>query len=118
MDAVSLLHGQEVDAFADAGYEGAAKRADAKADVRCTSPCARVTAQLKEDHPVEVLIDELERVKAGIRAKVEALHGDQAPVRPCKDALPWPQKTQPQLFTLLALSNLWMERSKLLGEQG
>lgn len=84
----------------------------------CTSPCARVTAQLKEDHPVEVLIDELERVKAGIRAKVEALHGDQAPVRPCKDALPWPQKTQPQLFTLLALSNLWMERSKLLGEQG
>ena len=72
VEAASLLHGQETDAFGDAGYQGASKRPDARADVRwhiAMRPGKR--AALKEDDPVDVLIDELERVKASIRAKVE-----------------------------------------------
>lgn len=34
IEANSLLHGQEIDAFADAGYQGVDKRPDAKSGVR------------------------------------------------------------------------------------
>ena len=116
VEAASMLHGQEVDAFGDAGYQGAAKRPDAKADVRwhiAMSPGKR--AQLKEDDPLDVLIDELERVKASIRAKVEH------PFRVIKRQFGHVKvryrglkKNTAQLFTLFALSNLRMVRSKLL----
>jgi IS5 family transposase len=33
VEANSLLHGEETDAFGDAGYQGASKRPDAKAEV-------------------------------------------------------------------------------------
>lgn len=72
VEAASLLHGHEVDAFGDVGYQGAAKRPDAKADVRwhiAMRPGKR--AVLKEDDSLDVLIDDLERVQASIRAKVE-----------------------------------------------
>ncbi|MEK7860684.1 MAG: IS5 family transposase, partial [Chloroflexota bacterium] len=119
VEAASLLHGQEIDAFGDAGYQGAAKRPDAKADVRwhiAMRPGKR--AALKEDDPLDVLIDELERVKASIRAKVEH------PFRVIKRQFGHVKvryrglkKNTAQLFTLFALSNLWMVRSKLLSGQ-
>jgi len=72
-------------------------------------------AQLKEDDPLDVLIDELERVKASIRAKVEH------PFRVIKRQFGHVKvryrglkKNTAQLFTLFALSNLRMVRSKLL----
>jgi len=119
VEAASLLHGQETDAFGDAGYQGASKRPDARADVRwhiAMRPGKR--AALKEDDPVDVLIDELERVKASIRAKVEH------PFRVIKRQFGHVKvryrglkKNTAQLFTLFALSNLWMVRSKLLSER-
>jgi len=75
-------------------------------------------AALKEDDPVDVLIDELERVKASIRAQVEH------PFRVVKRQFGHVnvryrglKKNTAQLFTLFALSNLWMVRDKLLGER-
>ena len=120
VEAASLLHGQEIDAFGDAGYQGAAKRPDAKADVRwhiAMRPGKR--AALKEDEPLDVLIDELERVKASIRAKVEhpfrVIKRQFGHVRVRYRGL---KKNTAQLFPLFALSNLWMVRGKLLAAQG
>jgi len=62
------------------------------------------------------LIDELERLKAGIRAKVEhpfrviKRQFGHVKVRYCGL-----KKNTAQLMTLFALSNLWMVRGKLLG---
>ena len=119
VEAASLLHGQETDAFGDAGYQGASKRPDARADVRwhiAMRPGKR--AALKEDDPVDVLIDELERVKASIRAKVEHLFRViKRQFGHVKVRYRGLKKNTAQLFTLFALSNLWMVRSKLLSER-
>lgn len=116
VQAASLLHGQEVDAFGDAGYQGADKRPDAKADVRwhiAMRPGKR--AALDKSDPVDILIDELERVKARIRAKVEH------PFRVIKRQFGHVKvryrglkKNTAQLHTLFALSNLWMARKTLM----
>lgn len=116
VQAASLLHGQEVDAFGDAGYQGADKRPDAKADVRwhiAMRPGKR--AALDKSNPVDILIDELERVKARIRAKVEH------PFRVIKRQFGHVKvryrglkKNTAQLHTLFALSNLWMARKTLM----
>ena len=65
--------------------------------------------------PVEALIDEYERTKASIRAKVEH------PFRVLKQQFGYVKvryrglkKNTAQLVTLFALSNLWMARQKLL----
>jgi IS5 family transposase len=42
--ANTLLHGQETQAWGDAGYQGAGKRPDAKDGVRWTSPCVPASA--------------------------------------------------------------------------
>lgn len=116
VQAASLLHGQEIDAFGDAGYQGADKRPDAKADVRwhiAMRPGKR--AALDKSDPVDILIDELERVKARIRAKVEH------PFRVIKRQFGHVKvryrglkKNTAQLHTLFALSNLWMARKTLM----
>ena len=68
VEANSLLHGQETDAFGDAGYQGADKRPDANKNVRWH---VAMRPGLRRALPVEALIDEYERTKASIRAKVE-----------------------------------------------
>ena len=91
----SLLHGQETDAFGDAGYQGVHKRPDARQD--------------------DALIDQMEKLKASIRAKVEH------PFRVIKRQFGYTKvryrglkKNTLQLKTLFALSNLWMVRQQLL----
>jgi IS5 family transposase len=72
IEANSLLHGDETEAFADAGYQGAHKRPDAKSNVRwhiAMRPGKR--AALDKTKRVDQLIDQVERLKASIRAKVE-----------------------------------------------
>ena len=51
--------------------------------------------------------DELEQVKARIRAKVNPVPGSQAPVRACEAALPGLDKNTAQLHTLFAPSIPW-----------
>jgi transposase, IS5 family len=116
----SLLHGQEVMGFGDAGYQGVDKRADAKQGVKwhiAMRPGKR--RALNMDNAADALIDQAEKLKAGIRAKVEH------PFRVIKRQFGYVKvryrglkKNTAQLVTLFALSNLWMVRGKLMGAQG
>jgi len=74
---------------------------------------------LDKDKPLEALIDQLERTKASIRAKVEH------PFRGIKQQFGYVKvhyrglkKNTAQLVTLFALGNLWMARKKLLEVMG
>jgi IS5 family transposase len=117
VEANSLLHGEETDAWGDAGYQGAGKRPDAKDGVPGTSPCARANASCWTRARCRGLTDQLERIKASIRAKVEhpfRVIKRQFGTSRCATA-GW--KNTAQLHTLFALSNLWMARRTLMGAQ-
>ena len=117
----SLLHGEETVVFADAGYQGANKRADAHPGVRwhvAMHPGKRKKLD-KAGSPIDALIDKLEKLKARIRAKVEH------PFRVVKRQFGYVKvryrglkKNTLQLKTLFALSNLWMARHPLMATQG
>jgi IS5 family transposase len=115
----SLLHGQELMAFGDAGYQGIGKRPDATADVTwhvAMRPGRRRALNL--ENAADALIDNAENVKAGIRDKVE--HPFQMIKRQfgfVKVRYRGLKKNTAQLVTLFALSNLWMVRGKLIGAQ-
>ncbi|PXW94110.1 IS4 family transposase [Sphaerotilus hippei] len=116
-EANSLLRPGDREVFADAGYQGAGKRPDARADVTwniAMRPGKRRT--LDPAKPMEALTEQLEKVKAGIRARVEH------PFRVVKRQFGHVKvryrglaKNTAQLHTLFALANLWMVRRKLLG---
>ena len=113
----SLLHGEETAVFADAGYQGADKRPDANPSVRwqvAMRPGKRRELD-KVNNPIDALVDKIERLKAGIRAKVEH------PFRVVKRQFGYVKvryrglkKNTLQLKTLFALSNLWMARHQLM----
>ena len=119
VEANSLLHGDEADVFGDAGYQGAHKRANAPPDVTwhvAMRPGKR--AALDKSTPLGAMINEVERIKASIRAKVEH------PFRVIKRQFGFVKvryrglkKNTAQLTTLFALSNLWMARGRLLEAQ-
>ena len=116
-EANSLLHGQESIAFGDAGYQGVEKRPDAKADVTwhvAMRPGKRKALNIENE--ADAMTHKAEKLKAAIRAKVEH------PFRVVKRQFGFVKvrycglkKNTAQLFTLFALSNLWMVRSKLMG---
>ena len=113
------LHVQETDVFADAGYQGAHKRPDAKVDVKwhvAMRPGKRKL--LDKTDPVDALTGQVERIKASIRAKVEH------PFRVIKRQFGHVKvryrglaKNTAHLHTLFALANLWMVRKRLPGSQ-
>ena len=113
----SLLHGQEKLGFGDAGYQGIEKRPDAKADViwhTAMRPGKR--KKLDKTNEADAMLDKAEKLKAGVRAKVEH------PFRVIKRQFGHVKvryrglkKNTAQLVTLFALSNLWMVRSTLMG---
>ena len=115
-EANALLHGQETVAFGDAGYQGVQKRPDTNAEVTwhvAMRPGKRKA--LDKNKPLDALIDKLEKLKAGVRAKVEH------PFRVIKRQFGFVKvryrglrKNTAQLVTLFALSNLWMVRGKLM----
>ena len=121
VEANTLLHGEETDVFADAGYQGADKRPDAKEDVTwhiAMRPGKRKTLD-KDNKPIDALIDQVEKIKASIRAKVEH------PFWVIKRQFGYTKvryrgllKNTLQLKTLFALSNLWMVRHTLMAAQG
>ena len=113
----SLLHGQEEEAYGDAGYQGIENRPDAKKDVLwhiAMRPGKRAALDLENKR--DALTEKIEKAKAGIRAKVEH------PFRVIKRQFGFIKvryrglkKNTAQLVTLFALSNLWMARGKLMG---
>mgnify|MGYP000261123283 CR=1 FL=1 len=114
--ASKLVHGEEADVFADAGYQGVAKRPDAKPDVTwhvAMRPGRRKSLDLSS--PLAAMIDKSQQILAGIRAKVEH------PFRVIKRQFGHVKvryrglkKNAAQVQTLFALSNLWMARRKLM----
>lgn len=112
----SLLHGEETDVFADAGYQGAHKRPDAREGTTwhvAMRPGKRKA--LDKTKASGQLTEQIEKIKASIRAKVEH------PFRVIKQQFGHVKvryrglvKNTAQLKTLFALSNLWMARRKLL----
>ena len=118
--ANSLLHGQEKTVFADSGYRGAHKRPDAKPEVTwqiAVRPSDR--KRLKAGPKLGAVLDQIEKLKASIRAKVEH------PFRVIKRQFGHSKvryrglfKNTAQLKTLFALSNLWMARVRLMALNG
>ena len=115
--ASALVHGEETDVFADAGYQGVAKREETqgiKANWHVAMRPGKRKA-LDKSTPMGAIMDKLEHVKARIRAKVEH------PFRVIKRQFGFVKvryrglmKNTAQLHTLFALSNLWMARHRLL----
>ena len=120
--ASKLVHGEESDVFADAGYQGVAKREEVQGieakwhvAMRPGKRCA-----LDKSTPMGAILDKLEQAKARIRAKVEH------PFRVIKRQFGYVKvkyrglaKNTANLMTLFALSNLWMARRSLMqGLQG
>jgi len=105
-----------VDAYGDAGYQGIHKRPDAKAGVTwhvAMRPGKR--RALDKSDPLDQLTDQLEKAKAGIRAKVEH------PFRVIKCQFGHRKKryrglakNTSQLLVIFALSNLWMVRKQIV----
>ena len=113
-EAQALLHGHETDVYADAGYQGIEKRCQAN-PVRwhvAMRPGRR--RQLNLNDRLDAILDQIERLKAGIRAKVEH------PFRVLKQQFGYTKtryrgllKNTAQITTLFALGNLWMARKAL-----
>jgi IS5 family transposase len=120
VEANALLHGEETDAFGDAGYRGADKRPDAKPTVTWHVAMRPGQRKALDKHsPTGQLAEQIERIKARVRAKVEH------PFRVIKRQFGHVKvryrglaKNTAQLHTLFALSNLWMVRRPLLRAMG
>lgn len=107
-----LLHGQETDVFADAGYQGAARWTRAKVRWHIAMRPGKRRA-LDTGTEKDRLIDELERVKARIRAKGE--HAFRVIKRQfgfTKVSYRGLAKNTAKLHTLFMLGNLWMLRKR------
>lgn len=110
----ALLHGEESIAFGDAGYQGIDKRPDATGvDWHIAMRPSKRTTQ--KNTPWGELAEQAEKIKAGVRAKVEH------PFRVIKCQFGYVKvrykglaKNTAHLVTLFALSNLWMVRRALL----
>ena len=119
--AHALVHGEETDVFADAGYQGVEKRDDTQ-DIRTRWHIALrpgLRRLLDATDPKDAIAEQMEHVKARIRAKVEH------PFRVIKRQFGHVKvryrglaKNTAQLHTLFALSNLWMARHRLMAAQG
>jgi IS5 family transposase len=118
--ANSLLHGEETVVFADSGYRGAAKRPDAKPGVSwqiARRPSSR--KPFEKEGKLGQIIDEIEYLKASVRAKVEhAFRLIKRQFGHTKVRYRGLAKNTAQLHTLFALTNLWMARRKLMALDG
>ena len=114
----ALLHGQEEVVFGDSGYQGADKRAEATGVAWQVAMRPGKRKALKHT-PWGELSEQVEKLKASVRAKVEH------PFRVIKRQFGHVKvryrglkKNTQQLYTLFALSNLWMARRALLQGAG
>jgi IS5 family transposase len=111
----ALLHGQEEVVFADAGYQGAMKRSEATGVQWQVAMRPGKRRALDKRYAIDVLSENIEKLKASIRAKVEH------PFRVIKRQFGFVKvryrglaKNTAQIKTLFALSNLWMARQRIL----
>lgn len=120
--AHKLLHGKEADVHTDSGYRGIEKREEIQKREHqpnwhvAMTPSKRKT--LDKDTPMGAILEQLEKTKASIRAKVEH------PFRVIKRQFGFMKvkykglaKNTANLVTLFALGNLWMARKALMEPQ-
>ncbi len=117
--AGALLHGQEDDAFADAGDQGVHKRIEAPGPQWHVAMRPWLRRQLNAFIAPHFDALGLEKWKASVRAKVEH------PFRVLKRQFGYTKvryrgltKSTSQIVTLFALSHLWMARRQLMGARG
>jgi len=113
--AEALLHGEEEAAFGDAGYQGAHKRPESTMKNWHVAMRPGKRRALDLNDPKQARRNEIERLKASVRAKAEH------PFRVIKRQFGFTKvryrglsKNTAQLVTLFALSNLWMARKRLM----
>jgi IS5 family transposase len=109
------LHGKEEMVFADAGYQGVHKRPEAEGTEWLVAMRPGKRRQLDLKRKSARLLDEVERLKASVRAKVE--HPFRVPKQQSgytKVRYRGLKKNTAQIVTLFALSNLWMARRTLM----
>jgi IS5 family transposase len=114
--AHALVHGEESDVYADAGYRGVDRRAETQGLKICWHVALRAGKR-------SALCDETarlaERRKASIRAKVEhAFHIVKNRFGHRKVRYKGLAKNTAQLFTLFALANLFLVKRRLLAQHG
>jgi len=114
--AQALLHGEEQEGFGDAGYQGAEKRPEAQGKVRwniALRPGKRRALDMGKE--IDRLRDQLETVKARIRAKVEhPFHIIKNRFGLKKVRYRGLAKNTAQLMTLFGLANLMIAKRRLL----
>ena len=112
------MHGNEADVYADAGYQGVAKREEVQ-DIEVNWHIAMRPGKrraLDKQSPLGTTLDKIEQLKASIRAKVEP------PSRVIKRQFGHTKvryrgglaKNMAQFFTPFMLSNLWMVRKRFM----
>jgi IS5 family transposase len=117
--AGALLHGQEKDAYGDAGYQGVHKRAEADGPEWHVAMRPGLRRKLNIYIESDWIAEQREKAKASIRAKVEH------PFLIVKQQFGYAKvryrglaKNTARLTMLFALSNLWMARRQILGARG
>lgn len=114
-----LLHGEEEVVFADAGYQGAMKRPEATGVPWHVAMRPGKRRALDMRRECDRLVNEAERLKASVRAKVEhAFRVIKLQFGFTKVRYRGLAKNTAQLKTLFALSNLWMVRRQLMRRMG
>ena len=114
--AQALLSGEETEVYADAGYQGVEKREE-NLEVPVTWHVAMRPGKRRAlpDTPWGALLEQIERAKASIRAKVEhPFHVVKNLFRHKKTRYRGLDKNTKQLFTLFGLANLVLARKWLL----
>ena len=113
-----LLHGQEKTVHADAGYQGAEKRAPKRGRIWYIA-AKRGSVKAMPEGELKDAVKHTEHMKAAVRSKVEH------PFRVVKRQFGYQKvrfkgllKNTAQVLTLFALSNLWMARRTLLASAG
>jgi len=120
----SLLHGQEEQAFLDAGYTGVEKRGEvlqAQAEGKIRSDIEWLVAERRSkinkmaEGPMKALTKALERVKAQVRARVEhPFHVVKNLFHYTKVRYKGLAKNKAQLYSLFGLANLVLAKNRLL----
>jgi IS5 family transposase len=113
-----LLHGKEKTVYADAGYQGAEKRAPKRGRTWYIA-AKRGRIKAMPEGELKDAVKHTEHMKAAVRSKVEH------PFRVVKRQFGYQKvrfrglfKNTAQVLTLFALSNLWMARRTLLASAG
>ena len=113
--AGALLHGDEADAFGDAGYQGVHKRDEAQGPRWHVAMRPGKRRQLDCSHPWARMLERAEQLKASVRAKVEhPFHVIKNLFRHKKVRYKGLAKNQAQLFSLFGLANLVIAKRLLL----